>query len=194
MTPRSTQWTPEFPKALRGMSLSECIRDGALHIPLSRGLWTVVDEGDAKLVVGRQWCALSRSRSLYANTAIRRSDGWGTLYLRRLIAAAPDGLYVDHKDRNPLNNRRANLRICTNGQNLVNTPSRSLTGFRGVTIKNGVRATKYQACIQRDGKYQYIGSYYSAEEAARAYDAAALEVYGEFVQLNFPDAAPMRAA
>ena len=96
----------------------------------------------------------------------------------------PDGKSVDHRDGNRLNNSRANLRVCEHYENLRNRGKQknNTTGFCGV-YKNRDR---YQAQIKMNGKCLYFGTYPTPEEAARAYDEAALKLHGEFARLNFP--------
>lgn len=91
---------------------------------------------------------------------------------------------VDHKNRDPLDNRRENLRICTPQQNCFNRnmSSRNVTGYKGVQA-----VPPFKVTISVNGKRKSIGSYNTAEEAARAYDKVAKKYYGEFASLNFPD-------
>jgi len=94
---------------------------------------------------------------------------------------------VDHRDLNKMNNRRDNLRICTPSQNCANRRGRlSKSGYRGVSsITTGKK--RWRAYISRNGKQKRcLGYFYTAVEAAKAYDLAAIEHWGEFASLNFP--------
>lgn len=102
--------------------------------------------------------------------------------LHRLIVNAGPGQFVDHINRNTLDNRKCNLRVCTHKQNLCNRLAALRVGFKGVVVHQG----KYRATIQPNGKDVQLGMFRSAEEAARAYDEAARHYYGEFARLNFP--------
>ena len=100
------------------------------------------------------------------------------------VAMGKYTVIFDHKDRNSLNNLSNNLRECVHIQNCWNRSSNNINKFRGVTSRhNGW----FRAKIMKDGKYIDLGSYKSIEEAARAYDKAAIELHSEFANLNFPD-------
>jgi hypothetical protein len=101
-----------------------------------------------------------------------------------VIGAPPDGLQVDHKNRNGLDNRKSNLRFATHKQNVWNARySKERPGMRGVErVSNGWRAS-----IQNQGRKIRVGTFSSCEAAARAYDQEARRLRGVFAQLNYPD-------
>ena len=94
---------------------------------------------------------------------------------------------VDHKNRNPLDCRRENLRICNNRQNTGNTSKRKTnkSGYKGVCWAK--RFKKWRATITDNSKQIHIGYFNSLDEAAKAYDKMATKVFGEFAGLNFPN-------
>jgi HNH endonuclease/AP2 domain len=108
-----------------------------------------------------------------------------TIYLYRHILNAADGLVVDHVNGNPLDNRKANLRICTQTENCYNSAKRSgaKSKYKGVSIRD--EAKPFRARITKDGKGCHIGSFETEIEAALAYDVKAKEMFGEFARLNF---------
>lgn len=105
--------------------------------------------------------------------------------MHRLILDAPADLFVDHINGNGLDNRRCNLRLCTNSQNQQNrrAPKHApLSEFKGVTWHRS--AAKWQAQIKLHGRNIYLGLYESEIEAARAYASAAERHFGEFAFTN----------
>jgi len=97
----------------------------------------------------------------------------------------PSGKYeLDHADTNKHNNSLANLRIATHGQNSMNrSPILHKSRFKGVTPKRG----HWMARVKFNGKYTYLGEFTSEEDAAKAYDKKARELFGEFAFLNFSE-------
>jgi hypothetical protein len=89
---------------------------------------------------------------------------------------------VDHIDTNPLNNRRDNLRLCNSSENGFNRdlPAHNTTGYKGVSRNSAGARRPYQASITVNRKKQYLGSYATAEEAAKAYEQAARALVGDF--------------
>jgi len=88
-----------------------------LRIKLTFGKVAIVDPEDYDRVSKYNWCAVDDGRCWYAHTFKR--DGT-PMAMHRLILNTPAGLFVDHIDHNGLNNRRSNLRLCTNRQNQQN--------------------------------------------------------------------------
>jgi len=101
--------------------------------------------------------------------------------LHRKITNCPDNMEVDHINRNPLDNRRENLRVCTHSQNCMNRPKQSnnTTGYKGVTYRK--RDRRYEAQIKAKGKKYWLGSFTTAEEASQAYKEAATRHHGQFM-------------
>jgi hypothetical protein len=158
-----------------------------IEVPLTKGYAAIIDKEDAHLVLPYKWQANVKHPKTGQIYAQRKIDGKIT-GMHRVIAGAKPGEQVDHRDRDGLNNRRANLRVCTVMQNRQNNPLYSVnpTGLRGVVPAPG-RDGVWRASISVDGKYTFLGHYDSPEKAALAYDYACRKLRGEFAVLNFPD-------
>ncbi len=144
------------------------------------------DECDHDLVMQHKW---SIGGGGYARATMRSKDGRQcTLLMHRVILGVsnPD-ILCDHKNRVRTDNRRENIRLCTPAQNATNKQARGRSAYFGVSlrVRNG---RKYiQADIKDLGKSKFLGHFKTEEAAARAYDIAAVEIHGEFANLNFPN-------
>jgi hypothetical protein len=157
-----------------------------VEIPLTRGLKALVDDVDGRLA-GFWWYANPRSDGLFY---ARRDEHHGpkkkAIYLHREVLGVGVGLEVDHKNGDTLDCRRENLRPATHQQNSRNVGTKR--SFKGVDFKqNDRRKNKpWQARIKIDGRTKFLGYYETPEDAARAYDEAAVVAFGDFAKLNFP--------
>lgn len=159
----------------------------AKRIPLSRGLYTLVDDEDYEWLSQWKWYA-SGVEWIYASRSKRGGSPW-TIHMHRLVLGivdAPSSVFVDHIDGNTLDNRRTNLRITDNKGNQGNRKiSGGTSRYRGVSWNK--QHGKWGARICRNRKVHWLGSFTEESEAARAYDIAAVEHFGEFARLNFPE-------
>lgn len=151
-------------------------------VPLTSGFTAVIDASDVHLVEGRNWYAMPSRRAngdLRAVYAASRG-GKGTVLLHRVITDAAIGAVVDHLDGDGRNNTRANLRVCTPGQNAWNARLRvdNKSGAKGVTFCK--RTGKWIAHIAKDGKKKYLGRFETVAVASRAYRVASQAMHGEF--------------
>lgn len=144
-----------------------------------------IDEDDVEQISARSWFVGPEG---YAQSSTRKAGRSITLYVHRLLMGLQGGdkRCVDHINGNRLDNRRVNLRVCSNADNLRNRgkTKRNRSGFKGVIpvpVKNGVR---WRAQINIGGKEKYLGTFATPEEAAVAYKAASIQYHGEFAKFD----------
>jgi hypothetical protein len=181
-TPKNPQPVPSI--IATHFDLSD-IGDQTAVIVRSDGKPILVDRADHARLNQYRWFAAG-TQDRYAGRSVKRNGKWRVAYLHRELTAPPHGFVVDHIDGNPLNNTRANLRICTKAQNSANrTVCLNHTGFLGIGFDPA--QGRYQAAVTQDGS-RFRGPWrLTAIEAARDYDALARGVHGEYARLNFPE-------
>lgn len=147
-------------------------------IPLTRGQVAIVDDADYGLLSRHKWHALKPAGTYYAT----RRDGTTRVYMHRVILGTAS--FVDHINGNGLDNRRSNLRPATRSQNQWNRGAlaTNTSGYKGVCLYKPTGM--WQAQITSSGKVYYLGRYSDAEDAARAYNNAAVALHGSRARLN----------
>lgn len=154
------------------------------EIPLTQGYVALADDEDYEWLSQWRWTVLVRKGRRYAYRGVfDNGKRVASMYMhRQILGLPPRAPLVDHADHNGLNNQRGNLRIATNGQNIANQQGvRAGSGYRGVYSCGNI----WRAAI--GAKSRHLGTFPTSEEAARAYDKAAFERWGEFASLNFPN-------
>lgn len=154
-----------------------------IKIPLTQNQVAVIDNGDWEIIAPYKWFSQKARKVFYAKTWIYSKEEYRKcVEMSKLIMGFPDTI-VDHIDRNPLNNQRSNLRLCTTSQSAVNRfkfPN-TISSFRGVTL---TKYGKWQSCIGGAKTRIYLGIFNTETLAAEAYNRKAKELYGEFAVLN----------
>jgi hypothetical protein len=160
------------------------------EIPLTQG--KVAKVSDHRFDYLNQWKWHARKAGKKGGTKIwyaARNEGKNphqkSVFMHRVIAGAAPDVDVDHFDGNGLNNQDENLRTCTKTQNAANRGKapNNTSGYKGSSWSK--RRNKWHAQIKHQGRNRSLGYFNSAEEAARAYDAKAEELFGPFARKNF---------
>lgn len=148
-------------------------------IPLTQGLFSLVDDKDYEGLIKHKWRAAQDGNSYYA----KRGDN---IRMHRQIMNAQPGQQIDHKDGYGLNNRRENLRFSTHQENMFNKRSKKncTSQYKGVSYCR--QTSKWKAGIQHNRERIHLGRFNNEILAAKAYDIKANELFKQFAKLNFP--------
>lgn len=153
------------------------------EIKLTKGYVAIVDDEDFDYLSQFLWHARVNKTNVYAATRINKKY----TYMHRFLMNPKEKFWVDHKDQNSLNNQKNNLRICTPTENSRNSRSKRLKNkYKGIYYsKDKKRIKRWVAQINTGFKVINLGRYLTPEEAAIAYDKAAIKYFGEFASVNF---------
>ncbi len=155
------------------------------RIELTQGLFSLVDDCDADHISQFSWHPAKSGKLVYAITTLYEPKQ--TLSIHRLIMAPPRGLVVDHINCDGLDNRRENLRVITQAENVRRRrPHGKASQYRGVS-KSSSKSKPWWAMIRVNDKQKNLGSFLTEIEAAMAYDCAARDAWGPIAYQNFPD-------
>jgi len=152
------------------------------EIELTYGQVAVVDDRDYEELSEYKWHA--RIQSYTGKYRAKRGGKPKEVDMARWIMDCPPHLEVDHINGDLLDNRRRNLRVCTHSENMRNRKLQrnNTSGYRGVSMVYPSR--RFTAQIYDNRRRIHLGTFDTAEDAARAYNAAAMQHYGEFARLN----------
>lgn len=168
-------------------------------IALTNHMNAFVDDEDFEYLNQWKWQAAKAHNTFYATRSDNSFTPKRTVKMHRVIMNLEhgDAHLVDHINHNGLDNKKSNLRICTDSQNNSNRTSikNSSSKFLGVTLKIKRRRTTdnkfWYAQIRKDGKTLFLGSFPYTENgekaAAEMYDKHAKLLHGEFANLNFKE-------
>lgn len=151
-------------------------------LPLSQGLVALIDDEDFSFLSKFKWSAYKGRTTYYA---VRQDpDRRTSIPLHRQIMGNPVGKLVDHRNRNGLDNRKRNLRVCDKGQNLQNRgpQKNSKSGLKGVSWC--ARDKVWTVSICSEGRIVRLGYFDCPNEGVKAYNRAARRLHGKFAFLN----------
>jgi hypothetical protein len=155
-------------------------------IKLTQGKVALVDDDDFKLLHRFNWYAHKRGKCFYAARTVwitkKKSK---TVNMHNVIMKPKSGMFVDHIKHNTLDNRKSNLRLATRSQNNANRSpvNNASSKYLGVGFEKD--RGKWTARIRVNNKGIRLGSFNNEKDAAKAYDKKAIELHGEFANLNF---------
>jgi hypothetical protein len=160
------------------------------RIYLGEGEWTILDAEDYYRFSDFKWGIFADKGKCYVVCNIKLRPGpTSRARLHRELMNAPAGLHVDHRNSDGLDNRRANLRIATHAQNVQNRrKTKSKTSFRFIGVCFDRHRQEWTVHIGHNGRKLWLGRFNNEEDAAKAYDNAAVKYHKEFAHLNFPEA------
>lgn len=147
----------------------------------------LVDDADFEYVSKFKWFLRKVGKTFYAQRNAKVGELRTAIQMHRELLSVPAGLMVDHKNHNTLDNRRENLRICTQFENQHNQQATrgGSSKYKGITWVK--KSKKWRTMITTYGYAKHLGLFNNEEEAAMAYDYYANIEQGEYAVLNFPD-------
>lgn len=145
------------------------------------GAFFMVDAEDVEKIINYGWY-INKKGYVVASSRYRVKNGHTSLRLHRIVMNCPPNMVVDHINHNALDNRKCNLRICTQDENIRNrNPDRhSKSGIKGVYPENG----KWRAMISYNRKQYHLGTFSNIQEAIRVRQEAEQRFYGEFANIQ----------
>ena len=155
------------------------------EIQLTQGKVALVDDDMYEYLNQWKWQVNKNGNKFYAVTSWLINGKYRTINMHRLITNNKNTkMHTDHINGDGLDNRKINLRICTTSQNSMNRGLQinNTTGFKGVNYDKF--SNKFRAQIRVNNIYKNLGYYIDPKDAARAYNAAAIKLHGEFANLN----------
>ena len=160
------------------------------RIKLTKGKFAIVDDADYARITSHRWQALFRDGHWHAARSTKCPGTPRTIYMHHEVMGVWGGTRLDHRNRNGLDNRKQNLRKCTKAQNAWNGFRRirgKTSRYKGVCSSGVCTGRPWLATITKGGKQIYLGRHATQKEAAKAYDRAARNLFGEFAAPNFSE-------
>lgn len=159
-----------------------------MKIPLTQNKFTIIDDEDFPVVMNYKWYAkkVNKKNKYYVYTnGYNQLGNKKKLMIHRIIMNIQDpNIKIDHINSNSLDNRQCNLRICGHSQNSRNRilNKNNTTGYKGIFYRKS--KNWWESHIKYNTKKIHLGVFKTKEEAAEAYNQAAVKYFGEFANLN----------
>ena len=155
-------------------------------IPLTQGYFAQVDDADYNWLMQWKWQAFIDPNNVYARRDEKKVNGKRPhIWMHRQIMNTPDDMQCDHGDHNGLNCQRENLKNCTRSQNQFNRRKKENCSSKYIGVTYEPKKKLYRACLSLMGTKFRLGRFKLEEDAAKAYDKKAKELFGDSAHLNF---------
>lgn len=155
------------------------------YISLNKGNCTIVDNDEYEKFGNLTWfiCNGYAKRS-FRLKSVERSKSNRQAHLHREILNAPKGMCIDHINGDKLDNRKSNLRLCTNQENIRNSKVmiKNTSGFKGVSWMKS--KSKWRARIKVNMREIHLGLFASKLDAVRCYNKGAKRYFSDFAYIN----------
>ena len=163
-----------------------------IKIKVGKRALAIVDD-EFEMLAQYKWNLIATGRNKYAKMMFSRNKKVYCISMHSFVVdiltfGASQKRIIDHINGNGLDNRVENLRLCTCSQNFQNSRKRQNCSsiYKGVYYDKGSQKWRAMICPPYNNSSKHIGLFNNEDEAGRAYDAKALELFGEFAKLNFP--------
>ena len=170
------------------------MKEAVARIALTSGFFAIVDSEDLDKLDGRKWYASIDSGGAFAACWRNQTDpiecGKNIRMSRFILGITDPSIEIYHLNRNRLDNRKENLKICPTHQNVCQIRhgnKNAVSKYKGVYRDNhrAKRRKRWVGCLTLNKK-RHCKRFLTEEEAAHFYDDKAKELLGEFAHLNFP--------
>jgi hypothetical protein len=157
-------------------------------IELTQGKFALVDDEDYAELIKYKWFArrgkLKKSFYAFRNKKVGPNQYKTILMHREILQITDSNTIIDHKDFNGLNNQKNNLRIATSSQNMAHRTPKAGSTSKYLGVYWSAHCNKWRAQMSKNRKRKHLGLFETEEQAALAYNKAAMQLHGEFANLN----------
>lgn len=153
-------------------------------------VFTVLFDGDDyEILKCFNWIIHKNKYTSYAETSVTKDGKTMMIGMHRLLLGIGPGnkKVVDHKNGNGLDNRRCNIRLCSQSQNLMNKTSHKGSSSIFLGVSYDTKNKKWFASISINGRLKNLGRFTNEEDAAKERDKYAIIHHKQFAKLNFPN-------
>lgn len=180
--------TEKFNEIVKDALAKSANYPATMEIPLSQNKTAIVDAEDYDNLMQWKWFISCQGKYAARRIWLSENSKKQQISMHRQIMGDPQNMHVDHINGNTLDNRKCNLRICTNLENRRNRKKQknaTTSQYKGVSFARHLITKTWTAAIKVNYKSINLGYFLTELEAAHAYDEAAKKHFGEFARVNF---------